>query len=79
MKDLLNKTFGEGCRYVIIKNEEVIQTEDKFLTEDFSHMTIQEGFNIEQEYNPHRSTKRQQTYDQELDTYYNRQNHHTYD
>ena len=72
MKDQLKKTFEEGSRYIIIKNEETIQTEDTFLTEDFSQMTIQEGFNIEQEYNPHRSTKSQQTYNQELDTYYNR-------
>ena len=31
-----------------------------------------EGFNTGQEYNPFRSTNSQQTYDQELDTYYNR-------
>ena len=41
-------------------------------------MTIEEGFNIEQEYNPFRSTNIQETYDQELYTYYSRGNYHNY-
>ena len=41
-------------------------------------MTSEEGFNTEQEYNPFRSTSSQQTYDQELDTYYNRDNYNNY-
>ena len=60
------------------KNEEVIKAEDIFLTEDFSQMSIEAGFNTEQEYNPFRSKNSQQTYDQELDTYYNRGYHCNY-
>ena len=37
-------------------------------------MLIEEEFNTEQECNPVRSTNSQQTYDQELDTYYNSSN-----
>ena len=44
------------------------------LTEDFNQITIEEGFNIKQEYNPFRSTNNKQTY-QELDTYYNKCNY----
>ena len=60
------------------KNEEVIKAEDRFLTEDFSQMTIEERFKTEQEYNPFRSTNSQQTYDEELDTYYSRGNYCNY-
>ena len=41
-------------------------------------MAIEEGFNAELEYNPFRSTNSQQTYDQELDTYYSRDNYCNY-
>ena len=75
MKDQLKKTFsGDASRNIPTKNENVIKAEDTFLTEGFSQMTIEEGFNTEQEYNPFRSTYSQQTYDQELDTYYTTNN-----
>ena len=70
MKDQLKKTFSDASRHIPTKNEEVIKAEDTFLTEDFNQMSIEEGFNTEQENNPFRSTNSQQTYDQELDTYY---------
>ena len=41
-------------------------------------MAKEEGFNAEQEYNPFRSTNNQQTYNQELDTYYSRGNYRNY-
>ena len=40
-------------------------------------MTI-EGFYTEQEYNPFKLINNQQTYDQELGSYYNRSNYHNY-
>ena len=78
MKDQLKKTFSDASRHIPTKNEEVIKAEDTFLTEDFCQISIEEGFNTEQEYNPFRSTNSQQTYDQELDTYYNRGNYRNY-
>ena len=56
----------------------LFKVEDTFLTEDFCQISIEEGFNTEQESNPFRSTNSQQTYDQELDTYYNRGNYRIY-
>ena len=50
MKDQLKKTFSDASRHVPTKNEEVIKAEDTFLIEDFSQMTIEEGFNAEEEY-----------------------------
>ena len=41
-------------------------------------MSKEERFNTEQECNPFRSTNSQQTYDQKLDTYYNRGNYCNY-
>ena len=79
MKDQLKKTSsGDASRHIPTKNENVIKAEDTFLTEGFSQMTIEEGFNTEQEYNPFRSTYSQQTYDQELDTYYSRGDYRKY-
>ena len=78
MKDQLKKTFSDASRHIPTKNEEVIKAEDTFLTEDFCQISIEEGFNTEQESNPFRSTNSQQTYDQELDTYYNRGNYRNY-
>ena len=69
MKDQIKKSFSDTPRNIPRKNEEVIKAEDTFLTEDFCQMSIEEGFNTEQEYNPFRSTNSQQTYDQELDTF----------
>ena len=71
IKDQLKKIFSDASRHVPTKNEEVSKTEYVFLTEDFSEMAIEEGFNTDQEYNPFKSTNSQQTFDQELDTYYN--------
>ena len=70
MKDQLKKTFSDTPRHIPTKHEEVIKAEDTFLTEDFSQMTFEDGYR--KEYNPFRSTNRQQTYDQELDTYNNK-------
>ena len=78
MKDQLKKTVTVASRLIPTKNEEIIKAKDTFLIEDFSQMAIEEGFNTEQEYNPFRSTNSQQTYDQELDTYYSRGNYHNY-
>ena len=75
MKDQLKKTFGDASRHAPTKNEEVIKA---FLTEDFRQMSIEEGFNTEQECNLIKSTKSQQTYDQELDTYSSRGNYRNY-
>ena len=47
MKDQLKKTFSDASRHVPTKNEDVTVTEDTFLTEDLTKMTI-EGFNTEQ-------------------------------
>ena len=74
IKDLSKKTISDASRRIPTKNEEVIKAEDTFLAEDFNQMSIEEGFNTEQEYNPFRSTNIQQTNDQELDTCYNRGN-----
>ena len=74
IKDQLKKIFSDTSRHVPTKNEEVSKTEYVFLTEDFSEMAIEEGFNTDQEYNPFKSTNSQQTFDQELDTYYNKGN-----
>ena len=74
IKDQLKKTFSVASGHIPTKNEEIIKAEDTFLTEDLSQMSIEEGFNTEQEYHPFRSTNSQQTYDQQLDTYYNRGN-----
>ena len=74
MKDQLKKSFSDASSPIPTKNERVIKAEDTFLTEDFSQMTIEEGFNTEQECNPFRSTNSHQTYDHELDNYYNRGN-----
>ena len=38
-----------------------MKAEDTFLTEDFNQMTIEEGFNTEQEYNRFRSSNSQET------------------
>ena len=54
MKDQLKKTFSDSSNHVSTKNE-ITDTKDTFLTEDFSKMTIA-GFNTEQEWNPFRST-----------------------
>ena len=78
MKDQLKKTFRDASRHIPTKIEEVIKAKDTFLTEDFSQITIEQGFNTEQEYNLFRSTNRQQTYDLDLNTYYNRGNYHKY-
>ena len=78
MKDQLKKTFSDASRHIPRKNEEVIKAEDTFLTKDFCQISIEQGFNTEQEYNPFRSTNSQPTYDQELDTYYNRGNYCNY-
>ena len=42
MKDQLKRTFSEASRYLLTRNEEFIKTGNTFLTEDMSHMTIQE-------------------------------------
>ena len=76
MKGQLKKTFLHGSRHIPIKNAEVVKSEDTFLTDNFSQMTIKERFNTEQGYNPFRSTNSQHTYDQDLNTYYNRGNYH---
>ena len=47
MKDQLKKTFSDSSNHVSTKNE-ITDTKDTFLTEDFSKMTIA-GFNTEQE------------------------------
>ena len=78
MKDQLKRTFSDAFRPVLTTYEEVIKVEGTFLTESFSQMTIEEGFNAEQEYNSFRSTNSQQTYDQELDTYYIRDKYYNY-
>ena len=65
VKENLQWSFQAYCN----KNEELINAEDTFLTEDFSQMLIEEGFNTEQECNPFRLTNSQPVYDQELDTY----------
>ena len=78
MKDQLKKTFSDASRHIPTKNEEVIKAEDTFLTEDFCQISIEDGFNTEQEYNPFRSLSSQQSYDQELDLYYNRCNYRNY-
>ena len=78
MKDQLRKTFSDASRHIPTKDEELINAEDTFLTEDFNQMAIEEGFNTQQEYNPFRSTNSQQACDQELDTYYSRGNYHNY-
>ena len=78
IKDQLKKTFSVASRHIPTKNEEIIKAEDTFLTEDLSQMSIEEGFNTEQEYHPFRSTNSQQTYDQQLYTYYNRGNYRNY-
>ena len=78
MKDQLKKIFSDAFRHIPTKNEKVIKAEDTFLTEDFSQMTIEKGFNTDQENNPFRSTNSQQTSDQELDTYYSRGNYRNY-
>ena len=70
------KTFLRASRHIPIKNAEDVMSEDRFLTDDFSQMSIKERFNTEQEYNPFRSTNSEQTYDQDLNTYYNRGNYH---
>ena len=49
MKDELKKTFSDTSRHIPTKNKEVIKAEDTFLTEDFTQMTTEEGFNTEQE------------------------------
>ena len=58
----LKKTFSDTSRHILMKDEEVINAEDTFLTEEFSQIAIEEGFNAEQECNPFRSTNSQQTY-----------------
>ena len=72
MKNQLKKTSSDASRH-----EEVIKTKNSFFNVDFNQVTI-EGFNTEQEYSPFRSTNSQQTYDQELDSYYNRGNYLNY-
>ena len=47
MKDQLKKTFSDSSNHVSTKNE-ITDTKDTFLTEDFSKMTIAR-FNTEQE------------------------------
>ena len=78
MKHQLKKSFSDASRHIPTKNEEVIEAEDTFLTEDFSQIIVEEGFNTEQEHNPFRSPNSQQTYDQELNTYCNRGNYQNY-
>ena len=78
IKDQVKKTISDVSRRIPRKNENVIKAEDTFLTEDFSQMTIEERYNTKLEYNSFRSTNIQQTYDQELDTYYNRGNYRNY-
>ena len=39
MKVQLKETFSNGSRHVPTKNEEIIKTEDMFITEDFSQVT----------------------------------------
>ena len=45
MKDQLKETFSDASRHIPTKNEEVIKAEDTFLNEDFSQMSVEEGFN----------------------------------
>ena len=54
MKDQLKNTFSDVSRHIPTKNKEVIKAVDKFLTEDFSQMSIEGRFNTEPEYNPFR-------------------------
>ena len=54
MKDQLKKTFSDASRQIPTKNEKVIKAEDIFSIEHFSEMTIELGFNSEQQYSPYR-------------------------
>ena len=78
MKDQLKKTFSDASRNIPTKTEEVIKTEDTFLTEDINNMTLQEDVSIDQEYNPFRMNSQQTAYDQEQDIFYNRGNYRNY-
>ena len=56
IKDQLKNIFSNASRHVPTKNEDVIQTEDTFITEDFSQITIQyekspDKVIVEQDYN----------------------------
>ena len=58
MKVKLKETFSDASRHVPTKNE-VIKTEDTFVTEDFIQVTIQHKYNrdkviVEQNDNPFR-------------------------
>ena len=59
MKDQLKTTFSDASRNIPTKNEKAIKAENIFLTEHFGEMTIEEGFNSNQEYNPFRSKNSQ--------------------
>ena len=72
MTDQLKKTFSNASRNVPTKNEEVIETEDTFITEDFIQVTIQYEKTpykviVEQDYHPFR-TDIQKSLENEYDT-----------